>query len=159
MLKKKIAYKDYLGNERTRTLYFHISTTVATRMVMSEATLNVEEVEGEDPKVSDVRDGLAARIRGVAERGNGREMLDLFDWLVQHAYGEIEDDGESFNQSQEVYDKWRKSASYDAFFSELVNDTNKMTEFVNKVFSEELRINQENLDPEFKSHRKAMDSR
>lgn len=159
MLKKKIAYKDYLGNERTRTLYFHISTTVATRMVMSEATLNVEEVEGEDPKVSDVRDGLAARIRGVAERGNGREMLDLFDWLVQHAYGEIEDDGESFNQSQEVYDKWRKSASYDAFFSELVNDTDKMTEFVNKVFSEELRINQENLDPEFKSHRKAMDSR
>lgn len=159
MLKKKIAYKDYLGNERTRTLYFHISTTVATRMVMSEATLNVEEVEGEDPKVSDVRDGLAARIRGVAERGNGREMLDLFDWLVQHAYGEIEDDGESFNQSQEVYDKWRKSASYDAFFGELVNDTEKMTEFVNKVFSEELRINQENLDPEFKSHRKAMDSR
>lgn len=159
MLKKKIAYKDYLGNERTRTLYFHISTTVATRMVMSEATLNVEEVEGEDPKVSDVRDGLAARIRGVAERGNGREMLDLFDWLVQHAYGEIEDDGESFNQSQEVYDKWRKSASYDAFFSELVNDTGKMTEFVNKVFSEELRINQENLDPEFKRHREAMDSR
>ena len=159
MLKKKIAYKDYLGNERTRTLYFHISTTVATRMVMSEATLNVEEVEGEDPKVSDVRDGLAARIRGVAERGNGREMLDLFDWLVQHAYGEIEDDGESFNQSQEVYDKWRKSASYDAFFGELVSDTDKMTEFVNKVFSEELRINQENLDPEFKSHRKAMESR
>ena len=159
MLKKKIAYKDYLGNERTRTLYFHISTTVATRMVMSEATLNVEEVEGEEPKVSDIRDGLAVRIRGVAERGNGREMLDLFDWLVQHAYGEIEDDGESFNQSQEVYDKWRKSASYDAFFSELVNDSDKMTEFVNKVFSEELRINQENLDPEFKSHRKAMDSR
>lgn len=159
MLKKKIAYKDYLGNERTRTLYFHISTTVATRMVMSEATLNVEEVEGEDPKVSDIRDGLALRIRGVAERGSGREMLDLFDWLVQHAYGEIEDDGESFNQSQEVYDKWRKSASYDAFFGELVNDTEKMTEFVNKVFSEELRINQENLDPEFKSHREAMESR
>lgn len=159
MLKKKIAYKDYLGNERTRTLYFHISTTVATRMVMSEATLNVEEVEGGEPKASDIRDGLAVRIRGVAERGNGREMLDLFDWLVQHAYGEIEDDGESFNQSQEVYDKWRKSASYDAFFSELVSDTDKMTEFVNKVFSEELRINQENLDPEFKSHRKAMESR
>lgn len=159
MLKKKIAYKDYLGNERTRTLYFHISTTVATRMVMSEATLDVEEVEGEDPKVSDIRDGLAVRIRGVAERGNGREMLDLFDWLVQHAYGEIEDDGESFNQSQEVYDKWRKSASYDAFFGELVNDTDKMTEFVNKVFSEELRINQENLDPEFKRHREAMESR
>lgn len=159
MLKKKIAYKDYLGNERTRTIYFHISTTVATRMVMSEATLDVEEVEGKDPKVSDIRDGLAVRIRGVAERGNGREMLELFDWLVQNAYGEIEDDGESFNQSQEVYDKWRKSASYDAFFGELVSDTDKMTEFVNKVFSEEIRINQENLDPEFKSHRKAMDSR
>lgn len=159
MLKKKIAYKDYLGNERSRTLYFHISTTVATRMVMSEATLDVEEVDGEKPKVSDVRDGLAARIRGVAERGNGREMLDLFDWLVQHAYGEIEDDGESFNQSKEVYDKWRKSASYDAFFGELVSDTDKMTEFVNKVFSEELRINQENLDPEFKQHRKTMESR
>lgn len=159
MLKKKIAYKDYLGNDRNRTLYFHISATVATRMVMSEATMDVDEIDGEEPKVSDVRDGLAVRIRGVAERGNGREMLDLFDWLVQNAYGEIEDDGESFNQSKEVYDKWRKTASYDAFFSELVNSTDKMTEFVNKVFSEELRINQENLDPEFKKHREAMDSR
>ena len=159
MLKKKIAYKDYLGNERNRTLYFHISTMVATRMVMSEATLDVEEVDGEKPKVSDIRDGLAVRIRGVAERGNGREMLELFDWLVQHAYGEIEDDGETFNQSQEVYDKWRKTASYDAFFGKLVHSTEQMTEFINKVFSEELRINQENLDPEFKRHREAMDSR
>lgn len=161
MLKKKIEYKDYFGNDRTKTLYFHISTTVATRMVMSEATMEIEDLEKADdkPKVSDVRDGLSARIRGVARRGNGREILDLFDWLVQHAYGEIEDDGETFNQSPEIYDRWKKTASYDEFFNRLVTDNDMMVEFINNVFPSEMRMRGENLDPEFKSHRAAANSR
>lgn len=160
MLKKKIEYKDFLGNDRAKTLYFHISTSVAARMVMSEATMDVENFDSVDKaQVSDIRDGLAVRIRGVASRGNGGELLELFDWLVQHAYGEIEDDGETFAQSPERYNKWRQSASYDAFFNELVTDTDMMSEFVNGVFPEELQMKGENLDPEFKTHRKNMDSR
>lgn len=139
-------------------MYFHISKTRATRMILSEADIDLSDYEeGKEPDVGKVRDGLSSRIRGVMSRGKGSEILELFDWLVSNAYGEIGDDGETFEQSDELYKKWMNTASYDKFFSDLVTDTDQMTEFVNKIFPEELQMAEKNLDPEFATHRKRLE--
>lgn len=161
MLKKTIQYKDFLDNDRSKTLYFHISTADAIRMMMSESDIDTEnlpeDMDPQDPKaVRFVRDGLSTRIRGVMTRGRGREILELFDWLVSKAYGEIEDDGETFLQSEQIFEDWKNTASFKYFFEQLVTDTDLMTEFVNNVFASDLGIKTEKPDPEFASHRKAM---
>lgn len=158
MLKKPIEYTDFFGQPRKRTLYFHISTSRAARMVMNETVVEggIEEGDELDAKAQErVRDGLSRRIRGVMERGKGREIIELFDWLVSNAYGIIEDDGETFSQSEEIYERWMNSASYDAFFNNLLEDTDAMTEFVNGVFPKGMAQNLPKGDPEFASHRKA----
>lgn len=157
MLKKKIEYKDYMGQQRSKILYFHISMTDAQRMILKESTL-VGDESGDMDK-AEVRDGLSARIQGVMDRGQGAEMLELFDWLVSNAYGIIEDDGETFAKSTEIYEKWTRTASYDAFFNKLMMSTEMMTEFINGIFPEELRGDDQKLDPEFARHREALASR
>ena len=159
MLKKRVEYKNFLGNPMVKDLYFHISATDAQRMMMRETTFVTDE-SGEIDK-DKIREGLSARISATMNRGIGKEILELFDWLVENAYGIIGDDGESFEKSSEVYKAWTKTASYDAFFTNLLQDTDAMTEFVNGIFPEELRKRGEEskLDPEFAAHRAALASR
>lgn len=161
MLKKNIEYKDFFGNDRKKTLYFHISTTEMLRMVMAESDVDTdalpEGMSAVDPQAAKyVKDGLSKRIKGVMTRGKGGEILELFDWLTAHAYGEIGDDGETFVQSKETFEAWTHTASYSYFFERLVTETDLMTEFVNGVFPEEMMAKAEALDPEFARHREAL---
>ena len=87
--------------------------------------------------------------------------MELFDWLVKSAYGVILDDGETFdNNNPERYRLWTKTASYDKFFTMLVNDTDLMTEFFNGVFPKDFLASPETKqDPEFSRHREELAAR
>ena len=153
MLKKTVEYSDFLGNQRSKVLYFHLTQTDLQRMIMAESyTDNTRDEDDPDR----VRETLTKRIQGVADRGNGKELLELFDWLVQNSYGIIDEDGETFTKSEEIYQKWTMTASYDAFFTNLMNDTDAMTEFVNGIVPRDLK---EKADPEFKRHAEELASR
>lgn len=157
MFKKVVKYTDFNGNEKSRSLYFHISMSDAHRMIMEESVIvRKDDTKEHTDDNMEVFEGLSSRIRAVMDRGIGKEILELFDWLIQKSYGEIAEDGETFKKSPGVYENWKSTASYDAFFNDLMTDTNAMTEFVNNIFPKEMR---EMQDPEFKSHQAALDAR
>lgn len=157
MYKKTVEYVDFSGNERRKTLYFVITESNQIRMMMNEMEMEVEDGNIDPDKV---RSGLQARINGVMDRGKGSEMLELFDWLMSYAYGEIEDDGEAFVQSLEIYEKWKNTASHNKFFTELMNDTQMMIDFTNgilpKVVWDDEEFDKIKEDPEFKRHREKL---
>lgn len=162
MLKKNVTYTDYFGFEKTKTLYFDISAADMLRMFMNEADIDRDAMpEGLDPSDPEaakyVKEGLSKRINDVVKNGRGKEILELFDWLVAAAYGEISDDGESFDQSEYLYEQWTKTAVYKKFFEALVTDTALMTEFVNGIFGDALK--NETKDPEFARHREELAKR
>ena len=160
MLKKRIEYKDFLGQPRAKDLYFNLSESDVQRMMLKEAYFVADADGNVDP--DQVRNGMVARIEGVMERGIGKEIVELFDWLVTHAYGEILDDGETFdNNNPERYAAWTKTASYDVFFTTLVNDTDMMTEFFNGIFPKNFlgKKTENKQDPEFSRHREELAAR
>ena len=159
MLKKRVEYIDYLGQPRSKDLYFNLSKSDVTRMMMLETSFATKEDGTVDE--SQIRNGFVSRIQGVMERGNGKEIVELFDWLVESAYGVILDDGETFdNNNPERYRLWTKTASYDKFFTTLVNDTDLMTEFFNGVFPKDFLASPEaKQDPEFSRHREELAAR
>lgn len=145
MLIKTIHYKNFAGDMVSRKLYFHLTTAKAIRMRIAEMIFDMDEIEkGKDnPEAIDsakFKDGFAKRLQAIRERGNGKEILDFFDDMVEASYGVISEDGETFAQSEEEYQKWTKTASYDYFFTRLVTDTEWMTEFVNEVLPTDFDI-------------------
>lgn len=150
MLKKTVKYTNFLGEERTKDLYFAITSADGIRMVFSEA----ERGESDE----DLRDGFARRIVRIANHGSPKELVDMFDEFIKASYGEIEDDGETFNQSEEVYEKFRSSAAFKQFYEDLMTDTNAMIEFVNGIFPKEW-TEAAQKDPEFARHREELEKR
>lgn len=150
MLKKTVKYTNFLGEERTKDLYFAITSADGIRMVFREA----ERGESDE----DLRDGFARRIVRIANHGSPKELVDMFDEFIKASYGEIEDDGETFNQSEEVYEKFRSSAAFKQFYEDLMTDTNAMIEFVNGIFPKEW-TEAAQKDPEFARHREELEKR
>lgn len=162
MFTKTVKYKDFLGMDREKTLYFHITRSRMIEMFMAEATfsgldetVSTENIDDVDMKI--VSNGLQERIRRTVRDGKGKDLLELWRWLLSNSYGEISDDGETFLQSEEIFEKWRQSASYEAMYSLLVEDSKIMKEFVNKVFPKDVETS--TADPEFRSHREAIAKR
>ena len=77
MLKKRVEYIDYLGQHRSKDLYFNLSKSDVTRMMMLETSFATKEDGTVDE--SQIRNGFVSRIQGVMERGNGKEIVALFD--------------------------------------------------------------------------------
>lgn len=161
MLETTVKYKNFKGEEREQTLTFYITETQIIRMMLNESEIDMDGVDvesGEAPEVTKYRQGLSDRIEQVMSRGKGKEILELFDWLMENAYGVISDDGERFEQGPELFAEFKKTAVYAEFWRGLVYDTDRMTEFVNGIFPESVRkaMEENKEDPEFKSHREAL---
>lgn len=155
MFEVKQTYKDFLGNERQKTLYFHISTTRYRAMLMEHVSFDPD-----DPKK--IIDTFRPYLDGIMKRGNGKELLEFFDWLLENSYGEIGEDGEHFYQGRLIFDKWVQSASYMAFVDDLFTRPNAASEFFNAVMPTTLpedTPDQPPLDPEFNRHREEMAKR
>lgn len=142
MLKKTITYTDFFGEEVTETLYFNITKAELTRMMMEEMDF------GEDAESN--KNGLAERLMRVGRSGKGKEIIAMFDWLIKKSYGVRSEDGRRFIKNDEVYQEFVQSAAYDAFWTDLIESTSSMEEFVTGIMPEGL-IGAAKSDPEYKS--------
>lgn len=150
MFKYTVKYKDFLENERERTLYFTIPEADTIRMIAREMNVNTDD--------EDLRYGFKTRIEQTVAGGNGGEIMELFDEFIKASYGIIKDDGETFDRGPEVYEEWTKTASYQKFYETLMTDTDLMIDFVNGIFPADQMAEVQN-DPEFKRHREALEER
>ncbi len=119
MLKKTVTYTDFLGTERTETLYFNLSKTELSDMQMS--------VDG----------GMNNKLKEMIDAVNNREIYNTFVEIVLAAYGEVSPDGKYFlkedDEGHKLYKKFRQSLAYDALMDEICKDTNTIAEFINGI--------------------------
>lgn len=153
MITKKVTYEDFDGNERTETLHFNLTKSELSRIVLEETTFT----EGEDNTSSAMR--FSEKLREIGRSGDGKKIVEMFEWLFRISYGEKSEDGRRFVKSPEVYENWRWSASYDQFWTDmLTGETSNMVEFINGVLPKDI-AEQAADDPEFQRHMKELEER
>lgn len=115
MLKKDIKYTDLDGKEVTETHYFHLN-----KADLAEIELSFDG-------------GLEATLRRIIETKNGREIMNLFKFVIKQAYGVRHEDGRQFIKSEENWESFVRTDAYSELFSELVTDAEKGAEFMRGV--------------------------
>lgn len=115
MLAKEITYTDYDGNTRTETFHFNLNKVEITKMEHS--------VEG----------GLDKMIERLADKPNGREIIEILDQIILTSYGEKSLDGKRFIKSPELTKAFQESEAYVALFEELGTSGEATANFINAI--------------------------
>lgn len=125
MLKITLDYVNFDGQTRQKDLYFNISMkALAEKEVRSDGTW---------------LEALKA-ISEAAEKdeASGDVIMDRFYEIISLSYGERSLDGEIFRQSPQIWDDFKASAAFDAFFMKICTDAEYASKFINAVLPAEL---------------------
>lgn len=115
MLVKTIKFTDFNGVERTEDFRFNISKSELTELEFS--------VDG----------GLKDFIEKITQKIDAPEIMAMFKKIILLAYGEKSDDGRRFMKSPELSIAFSQTPAYDELFMELMMDSEKAADFINKV--------------------------
>lgn len=120
MIKKKVTYTDFDGNERTEDFYFNLTTAEITEMEMS--------VDG----------GLGVMLQKIIDAKDGKRIINMFKELVLKSYGIKSDDGKRFIKNDEVRDAFVQTQAYSDIFMSLATDDNAASEFVKGILPKDI---------------------
>lgn len=116
MLAQKFTFVDFDGVKRTETHHFNLT----------EAEIFDLEMETEA--------GLQAELERAVEGVDNRKILEFVKKLIQASYGEKADDGRHFWKSEEITQRFIRSAFYSDFLFSLFEDNGKRgTAFINGI--------------------------
>lgn len=115
MLKQKLTYTDYDGNERTEDFYFNLTRAEVLEMEM--------ETTG----------GVQKMIEKIIAAQDTKSLIAVFKDLILRAYGEKTLDGKRFVKSKELTEAFAQTEAYSDLFFKLATDTDAATVFVNGI--------------------------
>lgn len=118
MIEKKINYIDFDGNEQVEVAHFHLSEATLSRMSVS--------FEG----------GMEAYLRKIVEEKDTAKILDVFEEIIQKAYGRRE--GKRFIQSPAMTEEFTQTEAYSELYMELLTDEDAAAEFIKGVLPAKL---------------------
>ena len=121
MLKKVITYKDYDGNDKTSTLYFHLN--------------KFEWLELE----TYTKGGLIENLRHAIETGNAKKTIDILKKIILRAYGEKDPETGSFEKSDDIAVRFSKTDAFSELFYELAYNEEASKSFFLGLIPPELR--------------------
>lgn len=119
MLKKRIKYIDYDGNEREEDFYFNLNKAEVTEMELSQ--------DG----------GLAKTVRRIIDAQDNKRLIEIFKELILKAYGEKSTDGKRFIKNQELRDSFAQTEAFSELFMELATNADAAAAFVNGIIPAE----------------------
>ena len=120
MLKKRITYTDYNGEERTEDFYFNLSKAEIIEMEMG------------------VTGGLTELIKKVMATKDVPSVMKIFKDLILKAYGEKSADGKRFLKSEELSREFSQTEAYSILFMELATNADEAAKFVNGIIPADL---------------------
>lgn len=120
MIKKTVTYKDFNGNDRTESFYFHYYESEILEMELS--------VDG----------GFAERIQRIIDAKDQPSLIRVIKKFVLDSYGVKSDDGKRFIKNDEVRTAFEQCPAYSQIFMELVLDDKKAADFVKGVTPPEM---------------------
>jgi len=117
MLRKKLTYVDFAGNERTEEFRFNLTEAELMRLETS--------LEG----------GLKETLERMIEAQDAKEIMRFFERIIMMAYGEMSEDGRHFRKGQngEKAADFKESAAYAALFRELIASSEAAAAFFNGI--------------------------
>ena len=121
MLKEKITYTDFNGNERTEEFMFNL--TKAEIMEMELSTTG----------------GLAEMITRIVNTQDVPAIIKIFKDLILKAYGEKSADGKRFIKSEELSVAFSQTEAYSELFMKLAQDADYAAKFVNGIVPNDMK--------------------
>lgn len=120
MLKKRIKFEDFNGEEREEDFYFNLTKSELVKWDLGTTG------------------GLEALIKKIVDTKDTRSLLKIFDDIIGMAYGVRSDDGKRFIKSAELTEEFRQTNAYDVMFMEFMQDPDKYNEFLKGVIPAEV---------------------
>lgn len=111
MLKRPITYEDAEGVTHTKDFYFNLAKFEIMRL---EAHF---------------KGGIEASMKRIIAEEDMETLLKEWEFIILMAYGEQTADGEGFDKSDEVKNRFKHSFAYQALAWELTTDSAKAAEF------------------------------
>jgi len=111
MIKKKIKFLDFNGEQREEDFYFHLSLPEVTRL---DAELG---------------DSLANYARRIAQDKDVPSLLSFLEKIILNAYGKKSMDGRSFMKSPEMRKEFEYSQAYAELFEQMLLDPEQARKF------------------------------
>lgn len=130
MLKRKIKYTDFNGEEREETFMFNLTNAEITE-------LGVGLVGG---------GSLDEYIERLSEEKDPKKIIQMFKELICKAYGVKSEDGRRFMKSEEILKEFTETNAYSELFMELANDARKAAEFFDGIIPEMSAEQKEQVD-------------
>lgn len=122
MLKKTVKYKNLRGEDRERVLYFHLNKAELMEMEYIKAG------------------GFSGWLKSITENTDPKNVLSVLKMIILNSYGEISEDGESFDKSDELRRKFECSPAYEALILDLLEqeDGQGVAKFIMGVMPEDI---------------------
>lgn len=115
MLKKTIEYTDYDGNKRVEDFWFDIDEREITKKNYS------------------VKGGLKKLVENITKTQDNEKLINLFEEIIQMAYGVKSADGRRFIKNKEVLEDFIQTPAYTKLYMELLSDAKKASDFINGI--------------------------
>lgn len=121
MLKRTITYTDYDGKPRSVDAYFNMNKSELTKWLLTDSDYTLDK-----------------KISRLFEERNAKEIMNTFEELLDASYGVKSLDGDRFEKSPEILQKFKSTLAYDTIFMELVTDAKKAAEFLSAIMPKDL---------------------
>ena len=129
MLKKRIKYTDFDGNEREEDFFFHLMESEIAEMELSTAG------------------GFTESIQRIIQSQDVPEIIKQFKTIILKSYGVKSPDGKRFIKNDELREAFAQTEAnaYSKLFMELATDDAAASAFVNGIVPEELKADESKL--------------
>lgn len=107
MLTKTITYENFNGESVTKTLHFHLKATSLARMELRH------ETDGHT---------FPELLQKLIDETQYEKLYEVVEELLLMSYGEKSEDGESFVQTEEMKNRFKDSAAFEAVMIEILMD-------------------------------------
>lgn len=120
MLKKRIKFEDFNGEEREEDFYFNLTKTELVKWELGTTG------------------GLQSLIQKIVDTQDNAALLKIFDDIISMAYGVRSDDGKRFIKSKELTDEFRQTNAYDVMFMNFMQNPDEYNEFLKAIIPTEV---------------------
>jgi hypothetical protein len=120
MLKKRIKYEDFNGDEREEDFYFNLNKSELLKWDLSTAG------------------GLETLIKKIIDTKDIAKLLEIFEEIIDKAYGERSADGKQFIKSKELVEAFKQTNAYDNMFMEFMQNPDEYAKFIKAIIPSDI---------------------
>lgn len=131
MIKHVQSYTNFAGEKKSIELRFNLTAAEILKWETENAIANEDGTT--------YSGGMSETIKAITKTGEIGKIVEHFEKILSMAYGELSEDGEYFQKTPELFEKFKNHAAYSDFFMYLLADNGrKGADFINSLLPPDL---------------------